>query len=1430
MEDKRSEFLKFVTRSGLNVLGNTSESTPKIYLSYYSKDAEFRDKIITTILNKIDAIVYYLDYDILVSPDINEISYFLSEMQLAIIPVSKEYLDISEDNFSVKEEYPYFLKIHLPILPIMEDESNLDKYTSIFKNLQYYAIKSDSSAISFDQKLEIYLKSFVLKDNEYQKAKGAFKSHLFLSYRKIDREHANEFLQSFYEENRCRDIAIWYDEFLTGGKDFEKTIKNELNRSKVFLMMVTPNVLGKNYIKETEYPLARKLVEENKISIVPIEGEKTDLELLEKEYNDIPKPKKINEINKEVINILHSSDNTFSKEKKYNLGLAFLYGVNVRRNTGVAFDLIKESSDEGYIKAKKLLASMYQNGNGVAYNYDKALELRKEILKELEKKMRYDIFDESDEEYYSFVSDLLDNYISAKELNNEYKTLINDTLDKLSKYDLDKKSEAYKTLLFTKFNLLKHLVDYAFKEKEEKVRASIIKQLIKTGQDLYKLDKDNPKFIISALLAEASRYQYGDINLGYTSTSDDILFGISDLLLSSYKKDKEYTLNSLLEIADRLSGLISIETGEAMLDPSVYIYMVEDLDNDPYAKEKHVDVYLYLTYYLTYVSSSQRSSNPNLLKQLFNSGYYDKYATLYKQIAQSTIVESLLSLHFTDAVKYIDKVNNYFENLMEFDDNLSHKEQYLSIVSNTLLIFLKYVDKISTVFQKSIKEMIRIVHEESLLSYEYSDSYLIDIYIALNNIIIPVLNGSFDTTPKDLADLILDSFKSFKKGTFPISSTNAFVDGYLAYQNEYKNINKEYEPYDDFKYLVNSIKNLPIIEDKDYYDFTILNATILSDYLCYVDEKEFIEELKESYYSQLESKKDDIVNLALVHSQIVYATSDIIKIDIGFGLNVYLNFIRFVRNVDITILASMFAFFSKTSLGIIHFLYRNKKEKELTKVVEAIVSLIECALKHNPGLYNINNTPISIYIISLAFLTKLTYERKGNYFSLINASKDILKQYYTNNDKDFYTRFKSIINQPMGEINDTKEFNEEEIFDWYVNIYLYYDLFVLTPTEFIDLVGSSECQALKNHDERALPIINKAAIKVFETSNYKYGNDALTISKSLKFDLYQRLILDYFILKDEENYHKYLEEFKNINKDIKGINWFGVDSIYAYYNYLKAIFIDKDKLPTLEFKKFVVTSYFNSIDYLDSNKLFLSIVYVDYLELVLKCLDTSEEKKIVLDAVLKSAKAKYETCKNPSILESTLSAYLNVFIIYEKLLVDELHDYEQAYSLGVDFEKQYLEYEFHTLDGYISVIGVITMALLHFDHSKIDMWISKLIDYYEVDKDNCTQIGHLGEVISYALKEIGDSRYEIYQNISKLFKYEDMITSYEYIYHYYMDKNDVNNALFYLLKAETLLKKKYKIYNEKELFRTLYRRIADIYQVLGDDQKSYEYFLMSKIK
>ena len=52
----------------------------------------------------------------------------------------------------------------------------------------------------------------------------AFAAKIFLSYRKKDRALARELMRTIHQDPLLRDVAIWYDEFLTLGEDFNAEI------------------------------------------------------------------------------------------------------------------------------------------------------------------------------------------------------------------------------------------------------------------------------------------------------------------------------------------------------------------------------------------------------------------------------------------------------------------------------------------------------------------------------------------------------------------------------------------------------------------------------------------------------------------------------------------------------------------------------------------------------------------------------------------------------------------------------------------------------------------------------------------------------------------------------------------------------------------------------------------------------------------------------------------------------------------------------------------------------------------------------------------------------------------------------------------------------------------------------------------------------
>ena len=82
-------------------------------------------------------------------------------------------------------------------------------------------------------------------------------------------------MKLIHKNPQCRDIAIWYDEFLTPGESFNQEIEKALEKSELFTLLVTPNLINEeNYIHSVEYPMAQSA----KKQILPVEMEHLDME------------------------------------------------------------------------------------------------------------------------------------------------------------------------------------------------------------------------------------------------------------------------------------------------------------------------------------------------------------------------------------------------------------------------------------------------------------------------------------------------------------------------------------------------------------------------------------------------------------------------------------------------------------------------------------------------------------------------------------------------------------------------------------------------------------------------------------------------------------------------------------------------------------------------------------------------------------------------------------------------------------------------------------------------------------------------------------------------------------------------------------------------------------------------------------------------
>ena len=360
--------------------GNSSpQGKPKVYFACRPCDAYLFDQIANEILSIVDCAIFCAK-----DKEFDEDEHFqnLSEMNLFVLPVTSNLLSV--DCYVTAVELPFAQMHHIPILPLMQEDGLSELFNQKCGDLQYLDKNArDTGALSYEEKLGNFLKSTLVSGALAEKIRQAFDAYIFLSYRKKDRLYAKELMQLIHENDFCRDIAIWYDEFLTPGEDFNRMIEDALKKSTLFVLAVTPNIVNEeNYVMSVEYPMAR----DTKKTVLPIELVPTNREELEKAYRDIREA--VNSKNAEAlrdalrdafqwITLRYRDDDP---EHNYLIGLAYLSGVDVEKNPTRALELITRAAESNHPEAIEKLVTMYENGEGVKRDFEAAIEWRERLV------------------------------------------------------------------------------------------------------------------------------------------------------------------------------------------------------------------------------------------------------------------------------------------------------------------------------------------------------------------------------------------------------------------------------------------------------------------------------------------------------------------------------------------------------------------------------------------------------------------------------------------------------------------------------------------------------------------------------------------------------------------------------------------------------------------------------------------------------------------------------------------------------------------------------------------------------------------------------------------------------------------------------------------------------------------------------------------
>ena len=367
--------LKYKTRNNSNPKGK-----PRVYFCCHTKDFEkYFEEVSNEILEKQNCSIWYADG--LVERN-EEFLSDLKQMQLLVMPVTYNLLFTA--NTALDNEFKFAIQNHIPVLPLMQESGLEEQFNTKCGELQFLDKNNiDETAIDYDEKLKNYLKDVLIGDELAEKIRAAFDAYVFLSYRKKDRKYANELMRLIHKNDFCRDIAIWYDEFLTPGENFNDSIKKALQKSDLFVLAVTPNLVNEtNYIMTTEYPMAR---EQGK-PILPAELVPTNRKQLLEKYEDIPIPAdaynetEFSEALLATIKKMAIKENSNSPEHNFFIGLAYLGGIDVEVDREKALELITSAAENGLPEAMKKLYNMYRIGAYVNLDYYKALEWAEKLV------------------------------------------------------------------------------------------------------------------------------------------------------------------------------------------------------------------------------------------------------------------------------------------------------------------------------------------------------------------------------------------------------------------------------------------------------------------------------------------------------------------------------------------------------------------------------------------------------------------------------------------------------------------------------------------------------------------------------------------------------------------------------------------------------------------------------------------------------------------------------------------------------------------------------------------------------------------------------------------------------------------------------------------------------------------------------------------
>lgn len=389
MESKTEFYLQYKTKRDSN-----PKEYPGVYFCCHEDDFINTFESVTDEILSIQKNIVFWYYD---PKDIEmndkDLIFYLSKMLLFVIPVTSNF--IYKKSHARDVEMTYALEHHVPILPLMMESGLEQDFINVCGNIQFLdKTNTDPTAIPCKEKIEKFLKEILIDKYTICKIRESFDAYVFLSYRKKDRKYVEKVMRLIHADECCKDIAIWYDEFLIPGENPDISIEVALKKSNLFVIAVTNSLLEMpNYVRDVEYPMAQK----NNKPIIPIQLEKINQDEVYRCYRGIPEiipADDVENITRKILDGLKKDKVVLRKNDRFPnhlffMGLAYLYGIDVERKPEMAVELLKRAAANGLDEAYEKLVNMYSIGDGVKRDYYEAILWQKKYIEILENRKAY---------------------------------------------------------------------------------------------------------------------------------------------------------------------------------------------------------------------------------------------------------------------------------------------------------------------------------------------------------------------------------------------------------------------------------------------------------------------------------------------------------------------------------------------------------------------------------------------------------------------------------------------------------------------------------------------------------------------------------------------------------------------------------------------------------------------------------------------------------------------------------------------------------------------------------------------------------------------------------------------------------------------------------------------------------------------------------